>query len=967
MIKFSENQKLAYSTINQNVCVNAGAGTGKTEVVSERFRYMYEKGIDIKSIVCITFTNKAADEMKDRIIQKLNNPRLIDDINVSTISSFCKKIVSDNSYYLSIDPSFQIIEDDQANKLLNEIFDKILENRIDFIKKLGRKLDISYSDTLKIIRDSFNKLRTNNIDFKLIKRETLLLLTNLRNVDDEDIIGIKNYLFDLKEESGSIKGLTKNSRLYKFLYDDKQNLEIQEFTQFLLESYGNLGESKKENVQEIIDEINKKVDAILSNKEKQYVDLYEGFFDILIDINREYSIKKNEKSFLDFNDIEMMCKKVLENEDILKSCKQKYKYFMIDEYQDTSNLQRDIFYMLCSDNETLDRNNLFVVGDPKQAIYSFRGANIKVFEKTREDIKKSGGKDITFHENHRTHPNIMEPINYIYSNKMKDRYDSLIAVNEVGDVIGRDEFKLNNKDAKTKDDSTDVLVSYINKDNFKDTAILARTKNDFSEYEKSLNDRNIPYYIFDKQGLEECREILNLIQFIKYARYSDEISKVGILSNVYDVDYNEILNQTENYQSTMKKIDEEVEDFTENLTKYTLYDSISNYIEKIDYLRIFDDLQAKANVIKFLEIAKQFDSNNYSVEDFVEYFENNSNLYQMSYEDEHSDLVKLMTIHKSKGLGFEKVIVDNLSKPSNNKDKFLLFIDNENIKMQFVLDFPFSKFRMSKVKKLIEEEEDYEVDNVYYTAFTRAKKELSFSNSKKSGHFKQISPYIEDLQQRGSIKFLDMRDIPFVLETKEINFKRAEPKKVEIEKFIPIGITSILNSDEEIFEGNLQKTTINYILLGNLVHMYAKLSDGNNIPHITEVDFLNNDEKKIFDVATENFNKFIKDFSNYKNEMDFNLLYENLMISGFMDRVEFSDSEIKVYDYKISSQSQEYLYEKYHMQLKFYSYVLNKKYNKNIKMILVNLRKGYVIEKHYDKNCEQEVEDFLNNYLNQLN
>ena len=967
MIKFSDNQKLAYSTINQNVCVNAGAGTGKTEVVSERFRYMYEKGIDIKSIVCITFTNKAADEMKDRIIQKLNNPRLIDDINVSTISSFCKKIVSDNSYYLSIDPSFQIIEDDQSNKMINEIFDKILEDRIDFIKKLGSELDISYSDTLKIIRDSFNKLRTNNIDFEVIKRETILQLTNFRNVDDEDIIGIKNYLFDLREESDSIKGLTKNSRLYKFLHDDNQNLELLEFTRFLLKSYENLGESKKENVQEIIDEVNKRVDAILSNKEKDYIDLYEDFFDILIQVNREYSIKKNEKSFLDFNDIEIMCKKALENGDILKSCREKYKYFMIDEYQDTSNLQRDIFYTLCSDNEALDRNNLFVVGDPKQAIYSFRGANIKVFEKTREDIKKSGGKDITFYENHRTHPNIMEPINYIYSNKMKDRYDSLIAVNEVGDVIGRDEFKLNNKDAKTKDDSADILVSYINEDNFKDTAILARTKNDFSEYEKSLTNRNIPYYIFDKQGLEECREVLNLIQFIKYARYGDDISKVGILSNVYDVDYNEILNQTDNYQSTMKKIDEQVQNFTENLTKYTIYDSMSNYIEQIEYLGLFNDLQAKANIIKFLEIAKQFDANNYSIEDFVDYFENNTNLYQMSFEDEHSDLVKLMTIHKSKGLGFSKVIVDNLSKPSINKDKFLLFIDNENIQMQFVLDFPFSKFRMTKVKKLIEEEEDYEVDNVYYTAFTRAKNELSFSNSKKSGHFKQISPYIEDLQERGSIKLLKLNEKPFLLKKIQTKFDIPEPKKVKVEKLIPIGITSILNSNEEIFDSNLQKSSINYILLGNLVHMYAKLSDGSNYPCIKEVDFLNNDEKEIFNVATKNFNQFITDFSNYKNEMDFNLLYENLMISGFMDRVEFCDEEIKVYDYKISSQSQEYLYEKYHMQLKFYSYVLNKKYNKNIKMILVNLRKGYIIEKNYDQNCEQEVEVFLNNYVNQLN
>ncbi|WP_306479209.1 exodeoxyribonuclease V subunit beta [Finegoldia magna] len=967
MIKFSDNQKLAYSTINQNVCVNAGAGTGKTEVVSERFRYMYEKGIDIKSIVCITFTNKAADEMKDRIIQKLNNPRLIDDINVSTISSFCKKIVSDNSYYLSIDPSFQIIEDDQANKMINEIFDEILENRIDSIKKLGNVLDISYSDTFKIIRDSFNKLRTNNIEFEVIKRETILQLTNLRNVDDEDIIGIKSYLFDLREESDNIKGLTKNSRLYKFLHDDKQILEIPEYTRFLLESFDNLGESKKENVQELIDEVNKRIDAILSNKEKDYIDLYEGFFNILIEVNREYSIKKNEKSFLDFNDIEIMCKKALEDGDILKSCKEKYKYFMIDEYQDTSNLQRDIFYTLCSENEALDRNNLFVVGDPKQAIYSFRGANIKVFEKTREDIKKSGGKDITFYENHRTHPNIMEPINYIYSNKMKDRYDSLVAVNEVGEVIGRDEFKLNNKDAKTKDDSADILVSYINEDNFKDTAILARTKNDFSEYEKSLANRNIPYYIFDKQGLEECREVLNLIQFIKYARYGDDISKVGILSNVYDVDYNEILNQTDNYQSTMKKIDEQVVDFTENLTKYTIYDSMSNYIEQIDYLGLFNDLQSKANIIKFLEIAKQFDANNYSIEDFVDYFENNTNLYQMSFEDEHSDLVKLMTIHKSKGLGFEKVIVDNLSKPSINKDKFLLFIDNENIQMQFVLDFPYSKFRMTKVKKLIEEEDDYEVDNVYYTAFTRAKKELSFSNSKKSGHFKQISPYIEDLQQRGSIRFLELNEKPFLLEKIQTKFDIPEPKKVKVEKLIPIGITSILNSNEEIFDSNLQKSSINYILLGNLVHMYAKLSDGSNYPCIKEVDFLNEDEKKIFNVATKNFNQFITDFSNYKNEMDFNLLYENLMISGFMDRVEFCDEEIKVYDYKISSQTQEYLYEKYHMQLKFYSYVLNKKYNKNIKMILVNLRKGYIIEKNYDQNCELEVEVFLNNYVDQLN
>lgn len=964
MIKFSDRQKLAYSTIDKNVCVNAGAGTGKTEVVSERFKYMYENVIDIKGIVCITFTNKAADEMKERIIQKLNNPKLIDDVNVSTISSFCKKIVSDNSYYLSIDPNFSIMEENDSNKIIREVIDKVSESNIDSIKILGESLDISYKETVGVLLSTYIKFRTNNVKISDAKSQTLNYLNKLRDIRDEDIVNVKNYILDIKNEVDGIKGFTKSMKFVKFLDDENQNLSGEDYSDFLMNSLKNLGDSKKEHVQSYIDDMKEKIINLLINKEKDCIKLYEIFFDLLNEIDKLYSIEKTQNGSLDFNDIEIMCKNVLENPDILNSSKNKYKYFMIDEFQDTSNLQRDIFYMLCSDQKNLDRNNLFVVGDPKQAIYSFRGANIKVFETTKSDILKSGGINITFDENYRTHPNIMESINYIYSNEMNGRYDKLIAMNQIGDIIGQDEYAKNNKDEKTKNDSCDILVSNITKDDYKDTAILARTKDDLKFYEKSLNSRNIPYYIFDKQGLENCREVLNLIQFIKFARSGDDISKVGVLSNIYDLEYDEILNQTRNYDSANEDLKCHIEKFLYDISNYTIYETLNNYIDSINYFEKFDDLQSKANIIKFLEIAEKFDDDDDNIEDFLDYFEKNQKLYQMAFEDENSKLVKLMTIHKSKGLGFQNVIVDNISKSSHSRDKYVLHVDDN--KLDFVLDFPNSAIRKEIVKSLVNQDEIYENDNLYYTAFTRAKRKLSFSNSKSSGHFKYIRPYVENLHEQGMIKYLDLNENEIIIEKNLPKYSIITPKEYNLTKYNSIGITSILNSDKVSEEFDYETSKINYTLLGNLVHLYAKLYDGEEV-ELKEIKLLNEDELKIFDKSVENFKKTIHDFSNYKNEMDFSLLYKNIIISGFMDRVEFSDDEIKVYDYKISSSNREILYDKYHMQLKFYSYVLNKNYNKTVKMILVNLRKGYTIEKRYDEICEKEVEDFLDNYLNKLN
>ncbi|MDY6065863.1 MAG: UvrD-helicase domain-containing protein [Finegoldia sp.] len=986
MIKFSDDQMRAASIIDKNVCVNAGAGSGKTEVVSYRFKKMHDSGIDLSKIVCITFTNKASQEMKERIISYIDDDDLVDDINVSTISSFCKKVISDNSYYLNIDPNFSVISEDEPEIMVKSIISDLIFERKDQVNDLGKGLDLKSEDLKDFIYQSYSKLKTFYVDIENLKKDTLEKIRGAKTYKLDEIISrIMSY-----EDQAQTLGLKANSKLFKFFKNLSDLIEKDDKEGLLEVIYAykkdDLGTSKDLDKLDFMEEVNDFFLKVLLGYEKDYAKNYEDYFDLIMDLDSLYSLKKRERGVLDFNDLEFYANKLLENPQILRAEQEKYHYFMIDEYQDTSDIQKEIFYKLCSREETLDRNNLFVVGDPKQAIYSFRGANIKIFKKTQEDIVKSGGEYITFVENFRTHPNIMNPINDIYRLKMGGRYDELIARKDPSCLIEETKYVTGKKadESNDKDHSCLEFVSNINSENYMDYAILGRKRSDLNKYEAYLNQKNIPYYLFDKKNLEGCREVLDIINYLKYSVYGDEISLTGVLtSNFYGLSYKDILEKNQTFKKAKKDLDYFSKLVFDLSKSKGIRIAMTRLIDRYDYLEKLGQegaIQGQANIFKLLELAFAFDEKRKGIEFFIDYFDSAKGLDQMQYEDETSPLVKLMTIHKSKGLGFTSVHIDNLSKGEKAYiEKYVLYT-GENSNPEFALKFKRSPVRYRRLVEKNKNDEAYENDNIYYTAMTRAKDKLSFmSSTGKSGYYKNIADSVESLKNSTSPlsgesisyrivdmnygdmqrAYLDQADSQ-IISFKDVNFDKPNT-------YINTSITEILdqgNEDvEKVEKQAYRKSDVNSLFVGNLIHNYAYLYDGENEVVINELNSLNEKERELCQRSIKNLKSLINFDCDYRAEMGFTYIYDKLKFTGAIDRIEIYDDHIKLYDYKISSRSKESLKRKYKRQVDFYAYIISKSTDKPIEVNLANLNKNYVVKYIYSDDDKREVIKMLDDYL----
>ncbi|MDD4726752.1 MAG: UvrD-helicase domain-containing protein, partial [Tissierellia bacterium] len=424
-------QKKAIETIDRSVAVNAGAGTGKTKVLTERFVYILEngdleEGKEVESIVAITFTKKATQEMVERIRAEIRKNfhkankwtrfyRDMEKANISTIHSFCGKILKENPIEAKVDPLFHVLDESTSIELLNssimEAINKGLrdENLYDFLLLLN---EFRVENLTSDIRNLYNNIRTVGLSFEEVKFFTLNHIDSF-NIQKDDLNFIRDTIVYLQEK------LTKRSKIVrladellwiKFRNDDYKEDELFEILEYIKD---NLGTSKNEA--EKLQTVEETIDRVLLCKEKIYKWEYICLLDLLIEIDKLYSNKKNEISGLDYEDLQLEVLRLLDNKDIREKYQNKFKYIMIDEFQDTNEVQKSIFYKLSSMDSQLDLNNLFVVGDPKQSIYGFRGADIDVFYNVIDDIEKTTGEEcITLSKNYRTVNTVMVFINDIF-------------------------------------------------------------------------------------------------------------------------------------------------------------------------------------------------------------------------------------------------------------------------------------------------------------------------------------------------------------------------------------------------------------------------------------------------------------------------------------------------------------------------------------------------------------------------
>ena len=545
-------QKLAVEKTDGPLLILAGAGSGKTKVLTTKIAYLIEKlNINPYNILAITFTNKAAKEMKERIINMLGS--VANSIQISTFHSFGLTIVRENCESLGLKSNFTILDS---------------EDSLTIIKKIMKELNIS-SEKLKP---------------KFVKNQ---------------ISGAKNEL-----------------------------LSPIEYERFAMTDF-----------------------------EKDVVEIYKMYQKRLLLSNS-----------VDFDDLLMMPIILFKNNsEILSHYQERFKYILIDEYQDTNEAQYSLVKMIGQKHK-----NICVVGDNDQSIYSFRGANYKNILNFEKDYKNA--ETIMLEENYRSTKNILKVANNIIENNSKRKDKVLWTENDEGNKVKY--YRANDE----KDESfyvTKEIERLISEGTKKsEIAVLYRTNAQSRTIEESLLRENIPYKVIGSFYFYNRKEIKDLISYLKliYNSFDDvsllriiNVPKRGIgektIQNLIEKSNREnkcLFDSIESGKELIfKQIIEKIKKKSENCSLTELIDLILDETgmkaELINDKTLESEIRIE-NLEEFKSITKNFEEK-YGIISLDEFLDEISLVSDIEEHKNDNDVVTLMTIHSAKGLEFDNVFI----------------------------------------------------------------------------------------------------------------------------------------------------------------------------------------------------------------------------------------------------------------------------------------------------------------------
>ena len=479
-----EQQKAIYEN-KSNILVAAAAGSGKTAVLVERIinKIINEK-IDIDRLLVVTFTNAAAAEMRERILNALykkideiedereqDNLRrqitLLNKANICTIDSFCLDVIHNNFYELDISPNFRIADTPEIELLKQEVLEEIFEEKYESEDKDFEKLIKTYTsyrdDTplkelvlkiytyiesspfpeewiekqiekfnIKEINQDFSKTIWGKILLEDVKEE---LIDDIKTLKAEELrLSVDNELEKLSQvyraDITSMETILVNLDSWDKAYTLANSIEYIKWPTLKVVS------EEKEKAKKIRDTVKKKLKAKLekvftSNSEEANIDIKEMYEilikleNLILDFGKAFSKKKKDKNIVDFSDIEHFALQILSKDLVAEKYKKKFKEIAIDEYQDSNLVQE---YILTSIS---NGNNIYMVGDVKQSIYKFRQAVPDLFLKKYKnyglenvnyaDKIDENGMKIKLFKNFRSRLNVLDFTNIIFKNIMSEK------------------------------------------------------------------------------------------------------------------------------------------------------------------------------------------------------------------------------------------------------------------------------------------------------------------------------------------------------------------------------------------------------------------------------------------------------------------------------------------------------------------------------------------------------------------
>lgn len=556
-MELSENQKLALLPNNgKNMLVSAGAGSGKTTVLTERVYRLITSGARIDRFLILTFTNLAAASMKNKIRKALlSDSRYsslsseVDLAHIETFDAFCLFLVKKYSYKLGINNDVSIADGSilsiKKKEILESIFDDLYKNHnevftsfilkncvkddshiVDFILRISdlAESQVNKYDYLNNYIDNYyteDKIDSFiNEGYNDYVKNLLLIKSGAENLEDaEDAYAISNFI-DILLENKTYDSLIESIRNPSTSFPSKKKGVITsdgDYRKTLSGAYSALKKKYYGSSEEI---------KRLFFSDKETVTL---LIQITYELERKLDSFMKEYNIYDFSSIAKMTTRLLNDEEVLKKTKESFDYIFVDEYQDTNDIQEDVILKL-------QRNNLYMVGDIKQSIYRFRNANCQIFQDKYDEYKKGiNGIKIDLNESFRSRKEIVDSVNeiftkimtknnnpidyssghaFIYGNKnyhknVEQGEDySLKVLNYVkpkGPLANEIEARIIADDIASKFNKK-VLV-YDEEENkmrpcsFKDFAIIIDRSTNFATYKRIFADYNIPLKVVGAESL----------------------------------------------------------------------------------------------------------------------------------------------------------------------------------------------------------------------------------------------------------------------------------------------------------------------------------------------------------------------------------------------------------------------------------------------------------------------------------
>ena len=716
--------------------VIAGAGSGKTRVLTYKIVHLVENGVDPFEILALTFTNKAAREMKLRISSMIGESES-KNIWMGTFHSVFAKILRFEAHKIGFTSDFTIYDTQDSERLISSI----------------------------------------------IKEKAL----------DKDVYrpkSIRNRISSLKNNFITVNGYFANNELV-----ESDNLSRKPET-------GN--------------------------------------------IYKEYSERLIKSNSMDFDDLLMKTNELLNNyPEVLAKYQEKFKYILVDEYQDTNNSQYLIVKSLSDKYQ-----NICVVGDDAQSIYSFRGANINNIINFRNDYDEV--EVFRLEQNYRSTKNIVNAANSVIDHNKNKIEKEVWTDNDFGDKV---EVRANESDIAEARSLCQKIVS-LNNTNFSNIAILYRTNAQSRPIEDSLRLNKIPYQIFGGVSFYNRKEIKDVLAYLRLiVNSSDEESLKRIINyparGIGQVTINKIILAAKKYDLTLYETIQKNNELSIGLSNSVLI-KLQNFIDLIDVFKIqnqklnaFDLTKEVIEKVKIIDELKKDDSPEgisrvenvqellNGIRDFIEdqkeLVDSNDKLSEFlstvslstdfDIENEDHDKVSLMTLHLSKGLEFKHVFIVGLEEdlfPSAlsyntrselEEERRLFYVGITRAKENLYLSYANSRYRWGKLIYCEESRFLNEIDKEYLKIIESTPSKTTFEDS-------SINKIIYN--SKSSLKRL-----PKTSESlSSIKINVSEGDNVSHEKF---GIGEIIKIEGS---GNDSKATVNFKKFGlkNLLLRFAKLN-----------------------------------------------------------------------------------------------------------------------------------------------